>query len=155
MLPHTDRRTVLQTTGGVLVGTTILARPSAAQEESLEMTIRRARIDPERDDVIPVEVTFPPLPYAPDDFFMGPRRTFIVEGESVRIDPDRAEDVANPVSVREVSETRLIMISPTRTSATPNLISGTAQWGWACSPRKTTRSRSPNGTPILSASLTA
>lgn len=114
MSRHTDRRTVLQTTGGLLAGATILAGPSAAQEESLQMNIQRERIDPERNTPIPVEVAFPDGVFSdgeffPDGVFMGVRQGFGIDpraqGDCVFIERDfRDGDVANPVRAREVRD---------------------------------------------------
>lgn len=110
MLQYINRRTVLQTTGGLLGGATMLIGPGAAQEDGLQMTVRRERLDPERDDVFAVDVTVPRGTFEGMDVsfrrdtYIGPRRTFVVnEDGSVQIDPEREEDVANPVRARSVA----------------------------------------------------
>lgn len=108
---HTDHRTVLKTTGGLLAGGTVLAAPVAAQETSLRITLRRERIDPEREDVITGEVRIPPEIEAeldermerpkPDNFLLGSRPAFrlfeTAAGTFVDITDEFAGAVASPV----------------------------------------------------------
>lgn len=109
-----SRRGVLKTTGGLLAGVAVLPSSGAAREEGLQITIRQEVLNPEKNGVIPVEVTFPTDTFFPSDTFF-PTDTFLgvqqagvseaftidegAEETFVSIDDEAA--VANPVHVAD------------------------------------------------------
>ena len=107
MSPHTDRRTVLKTTGGLLAGATLSAGPGAAQGAELQMDVMQEAINPESKGRIPVEVriTDPSDPECdplnPEvDIYFGLAERFIFDGDIVL--PENADKVlATPVRVAD------------------------------------------------------
>ncbi|MDS0474901.1 hypothetical protein [Natrinema sp. 1APR25-10V2] len=110
---HPDRRTVLQTTGGLLAGATVFTGTSGAlPDRPFRIDIRQESLNPNKKGVVPIEVAFPRDTFSGDvsfseETFVGvhddndvpEEKAFQEEGEEVIIANDEA--VATPEKVND------------------------------------------------------
>lgn len=104
---HTDRRTVLKTTGGLLAGVTTVAGQVAGDEiKPLNMDVKQEAINPDEEGRISTRVTVPQRIADHADFpglvYFGHFDKFTSDGETLFL-PERTEGVlATPVRTVEV-----------------------------------------------------